>query len=352
MRINLKARRIAVIGGAGFIGSHLVDKVVALGKQVTVFDNFSTGSRTNLVAHEDNSNVQIIEGDVRDPKALNQALCGVDYVFHLATHCVRRSLTDPQTNHDVNSTGTLNVLQAAKAAAVKRFIYCSSSEVYGNAATGLLDENSAKKPTTIYGATKLAGEHYTLAFHQTYGLSAMVVRPFNTYGPRAHLFGPYGEVVPRFAILLRAGRQPVIFGDGHQTRDFTYVEDTAEALIGAASCDKLLGDTINLAKGTEVSISDLAETICRVGGYKLKPRHIECRPGDIQSLAACTAKAKRLNLKMPSTTLEDGIKRYLDWLDIQSLDYPVLAGFITEKNWLEIDNGIVNWENLPWRAAA
>ena len=340
--LQLKANSIAVTGGAGFIGSHLVDKLVALGKQVTVYDNFSAGSLNNLKVHLNNPKVSIIEGDVQDERALKNAFEGTDYVFHLATHCVRRSLTEPQINHDVNATGTLKTLLASQAVGVKRFIYCSSSEVYGNGAVGKLDECSPKVPTTIYGASKLAGENYTLAFHQTYGFESMVVRPFNAYGPRSHLFGPYGEVVPRFAILLRAGKAPVIFGDGKQTRDFTYVEDTAEGLISAASCDHLLGDSINLAKGTEVSVGELAETIRSIVGSSLTPRYIDSRPGDIRTLGANTNKAAALNIKMPSTELKVGILRYLQWLDSQNLDYTSMAVQISDKNWLELDNGIVD----------
>jgi UDP-glucose 4-epimerase len=352
-RIDLKADTVAVTGGAGFIGSHLVDALAALGKRVIVFDNFSTGNRANLSAHAHNQDrVRVIEGDVRNEQSLMGALAGVDYVFHLATHCVRRSLTDPQTNHEVNATGTLNMLRVAKAAGVRRFIYCSSSEVYGNAATGLLDENSAKMPTTIYGASKLAGESYSLAFNQTYGLNTIVVRPFNTYGPRSHPLGPYGEVVPRFAILLRAGKAPVIFGDGRQTRDFTYVKDTAEGLISAAACDVLVGDSVNLAKGTEVSIAFLAEVIRRAIGVSLQPRYIESRPGDIRSLGADITKAKKLRLKIPSTVLEEGIRQYLSWLDTQNLDYAHVARQITDKNWLDRDTGVADWDPASTSLAA
>jgi UDP-glucose 4-epimerase len=341
-KITVAAETVAVTGGAGFIGSHLVDKLLAMGKRVVVFDNFSVGERRNLEAHKTNPRLKIIEGDVRDIEALTKAFIGVDYVYHLAVYCVRLSLVDPATNHDINATGTLNALLAASRTKVKRFIYCSSSEVYGlSATTGhasvTLGEDSPKLPTTVYGGSKLVGELYTLAFHQTHGLPAMVVRPFNAYGPRAHITGAYGEVIPRFSVLIKAGRPTPIFGDGSQTRDFTYVEDTAAALIAASGCDRLLGDSINIARGQEVSVRELMEQLCQLTGNKPQPKFLPDRPGDIQSLGADTRKSKQFLEHVPSTPITEGLKRYLGWLDAQRLDYQKLADQLTEKNWLEGD---------------
>lgn len=337
--MELKYRRIVVTGGAGFIGSHLVDQLVKLGKEVVVFDNFASGSPENLIQHKGNAQVQVIEGDVCNAGAVNQAFKRADLVFHLATNCVRLSLTDPKTNHDVNATGTLNTLMAAKDCGVKRFVYCSSSEVYGNAAVHgnaegmVLKEDSEKLPTTVYGASKLVGEHYTLAYHQTYGLPSMVVRPFNAYGPRSHIVGPYGEVIPRFAVMIRGGKAPLIFGDGEQTRDFTYVEDTAAGLIASASCDKLLGDSLNLARGAEVSIRTIAELLCKLEKASFQPKYTADRPGDIRRLGADVSKSKKILPKLPETSIEQGLKRYLAWLDGQKLDYRNLAEQLVEKNW-------------------
>lgn len=333
--MRMEGLRVLVTGGAGFIGSHVVDHLMERGCSVTVLDDFSTGKRENLAHH--GGKVSVIEADVRSLESLVKASCGVDVVFHLAVRCVRLSLTDPITNHEVNATGTLNALVAASKNQVKRFVYCSSSEVFGSAQGeegGVLSEDSEMRPTTVYGGSKLAGELYSRAFARTHGLETVIVRPFNAYGPRSQFSGPYGEVIPRFAVMIRAGREPVIFGDGGQTRDFTYVEETAAALVAAGMKDELVGDSVNVARGEEVSVKRLAETLCRLHGRPCSPRFAGDRPGDIRRLGADVAKCRRLlGGAAPSMSLEDGVRRYLQWLDGRELDYAAVASQLTDENW-------------------
>ncbi|HEX8077737.1 MAG TPA: NAD-dependent epimerase/dehydratase family protein, partial [Chthoniobacterales bacterium] len=215
--------RILVTGGAGFIGSHLVDRLISTGEAVTVLDDLSTGSENNLAEAKSRGDLRLVTGSILDETAVSRALTGCNRVYHLAVQCVRRSLGDPRQSHDVNATGTLAMLEAARRHGVGLFVYSSSSEVYGNASTGLLHEDDTScRPTTVYGGAKLAGEAYAEAYYQTYGLPTVVVRPFNAYGPRAHDRGDLAEVVPRFVIRVLNGLPPVIFGDGSNGRDFTY----------------------------------------------------------------------------------------------------------------------------------
>jgi UDP-glucose 4-epimerase len=306
--------RTLVTGGAGFIGSHLVDRLVAEGYAVTVLDDFSTGRPAHLEAAHHAGDVSIVQGSVLDRRAIANAMRGCSRVFHLAVQCVRRSLGRPIENHDVNATGTLLVLDAARQQAVDRFVYCSSSEVYGNCGASLLSETTLCEPVTVYGAAKLAGEHYALAYHRTYGLPVIVVRPFNAFGPREHEQGDLAEVIPRFVIRLLNGKPPVIFGSGQQGRDFTYVTETAQGILQAAGCDALLGRTVNLAYGRLVTIAEVAETLGRLCDRPdLKPIHVEPRPGDVQRLHADTSVARAAFGFRPEIDFMHGAERYVAW---------------------------------------
>jgi UDP-glucose 4-epimerase len=320
------SKRILVTGAAGFIGSHLVDHLIADGQAVTVLDDFSTGSRENLEQAVSAGDIRIVDGSVLDRSAVAEAAGGCDRVFHLAVQCVRRSLDKPLENHDINATGTLNVLEAARRERADRFVYCSSSEVYGNASADLLDERTVVcEPMTVYGAAKLAGEHYARAYHRTYGLNTVVVRPFNSYGPREHDQGDLAEVIPRFVIRVLNGLPPVIFGAGDNGRDFTYVTDTARGLALAAGKDALVGATLNIACGHMLTIKEVAETVTRLCQRQdLKPVHIDPRPGDVYRLQADTRLAGKLLGYSAAIDFEQGMNKYLAWFNGKYPDPSIL----------------------------
>jgi UDP-glucose 4-epimerase len=306
--------RILVTGGAGFIGSHLVERLIAIGHPVTVLDDFSTGRHENLDNARRAGDVTMVAGSVLDREAVARSIHGCGRVFHLAVQCVRRSLGRPIENHDINATGTLLVLEAARRGGVERFVYCSSSEVYGNCGAAVLNEAIRCAPATVYGAAKLAGELYTLAYHQTYGLPAVVVRPFNAYGPREHEQGDLAEVIPRFVIRLLNGQPPVIFGTGEQGRDFTHVSDVAHGIASAATCDALLGRVVNIAFGRIITIRAVAEILARLSGRPdLEPLHVDARPGDVIRLHADTCLARTALGFSAKVDFEHGAAQYIAW---------------------------------------
>jgi UDP-glucose 4-epimerase len=327
-------RRCLVTGGAGFIGSHLVDHLVAGGNAVTVLDDFSTGRLANLSEAQSRGDLRIVRGSISDRAAIGEAMAECDLVFHLAVQCVRRSLSEPLQNHDINATGTLNVLEVARRRHIRRFVYCSSSEVYGNCRVGRLDETTTVcAPTTVYGAAKLAGEHYAKAYWQTYGLPTVVVRPFNTYGAREHVTGDLAEVVPRFVIRVLNGLPPVIFGTGENGRDFTYVTETVRGIALAARCDALIGGVVNIAYGEMVTVRQLAEAIARLCGRPdITPAFVEPRPGDLRALLADTRLARATLEFVAEIDLEQGLRRYIDWF---RTNHPNFVELLEEdpRNW-------------------
>jgi UDP-glucose 4-epimerase len=331
--MNVSGKRILITGASGFIGSHLSDRL-SEENQLLLIDDFSIGPRENLAGLEDQTNVRIVAADIRDRERMLALFRGIDIVIHMAISCLRTSIGDPVLSHDVNAGGTLNVLMAAREAGVERFVYVSSSEVYGTAQTVPMSESHPCHPTTVYGASKLAGELYALAYWRTYGLPVSVVRPFNTYGPREPYAGARAEVIPRFALQLEAGRSPVVYGDGSQTRDFTFVADTVSGIAAAAGCDALVGEVVNVAYGREASIANIAERLGRVTGHSDIPiAYSEPRPGDVDRHFACIEKAKRLFDFTPQTDLETGLALTVEWLRGAEISSRVDVDAAGAPNW-------------------
>ena len=335
MKFAQSNARVLVTGGAGFIGSHLVDHLIAAGCRVTVLDNFRNGKRENLEGAGRTGRLRIIEGDVTDADTCLRALEGpVDAVFHLACMGVRHSLHDPVENHHVNATGTLRLLVAARQAGVGRFVQVSTSEVYGAALAFPLTEQATTWPTTVYGASKLAGEHYAAAFHVCHGLPVTRVRPFNNYGPRAHFEGDSGEVIPRFILRALAGEPPVIFGDGSHTRDFLYVKDCAEALVTIAESDGLVGDVVNLGYGEEIRIDELAHLVLgALGRGDLKPVFAPGRPGDVPRLWVDPAKLRRATGFRPRTLPAEGLAATVEHYRAVFAARPDCLAQMQARNW-------------------
>jgi UDP-glucose 4-epimerase len=259
----------------------------------------------------------VVEGSILEHRAIEEAIAECDTVYHLAVECVRRSLGKPIENHEVNATGTLNVLEASRRTGVSRFVYCSSSEVYGNASAGLLNERTTLcEPMTVYGAAKLAGEYYTKAYYRTYGLPAAIVRPFNSYGPREHDRGDLAEVIPRFVIRVLNDKSPVIFGSGENSRDFTYVTETARGIVLAGRSDALLGREVNIAYGRNVSVLEVGQAIARLlQRPDLVPLHLDARPGDVAHLHADTGLARDVLGFRAEIDLNAGLTEYLQWFN-------------------------------------
>lgn len=331
--MDIREKSVLVTGGAGFIGSNLVDEL-AQKNRVIVLDNFSSGKPGNIRHLIDKNVIEVVTGDIRDKALVSSVTRGVDVIYHLAVQCLRVSINDPDINHEVNATGTLNLLMAARENAVRRFVYVSSSEVYGTALRVPMDEQHPNEPTTVYGASKLAGENYTLAFHRTYGMSTMVVIPFNTYGPREHFEGAHGEVIPKFVLRALNNEPPHIFGDGAQTRDFTYVSDTVRGILMAAECDMMIGQAVNIARGEEVSIRSIAEKIYRkLGKGHIRPVVEAARPGDVRRHFASVEKAEKLFGFRAGVGIDEGLDRYIAWFTAQGYDLGELMREDVVFNW-------------------
>ncbi|MDO8657387.1 MAG: GDP-mannose 4,6-dehydratase, partial [Candidatus Levybacteria bacterium] len=300
---------------------------------VVVVDNFSQGSMNNLKEIKANKNLRIIDADILDMPKMLQVTKNIDIIFHLATQCLRVSLKNPFLVNEVNTTGTLNVLWAAHKNKIKKFLYCSSSEVYGSALSAPMKEDHPLNPTTVYGASKLQGEIYAKCFNDNFGLPTIIARPFNTYGFNEHFVGPYGEVIPRFIARIKNNLPPIIYGPGTQTRDFTFVSDTVNGLILAASSDRLNGQAINIAYGKEITINKIAKIIIELLNSKIRVKYQPSRPKDVKRHYADISKAKKILNFKPEIDIGKGIKMYLEYLNTTGINFKTILKKIPERNW-------------------
>ena len=302
-----------ITGGAGFIGSNVAEHLVRQGKSVRVLDNFLTGKRENL--RDITGRFELVEGDLRDVAAVQRACAGVRYVLHIgALPSVPRSVENPVLSHDINVTGTLNVLVAARDAKVKRVVFSSSSSVYGDTPTLPKHEELTPCPLSPYALQKLTGEHYCRVFYRLYGLETVALRYFNVFGPRQDPQSQYAAVIPRFVTAILRGEQPVVFGDGTQSRDFTHVQNVIEANLAACVASaEAAGEVCNIAGGGRVSLLELVETINGITGRKVMPQFCPRRAGDVLHSQADIAKAGRLLNWKPSVEFRQGIERAVAW---------------------------------------
>jgi nucleoside-diphosphate-sugar epimerase len=305
-----------VTGGAGFIGSHLAEALVRGGHDVRVADSLITGKRRNI---EHLPAVEFLEGDLADFGFATRAVSGMDYVLHQAAiPSVPRSVKDPLASNRANVDATLNVLVAARDAGVKRLVFAGSSSEYGNAPTLPKVEDMPPSPLSPYALQKVIGTQYCQMFTRLYGFETVVIRYFNVFGPRQDPGSPYSGVISLFSTALIEGHQPIIYGDGEQTRDFTYVANVVDGVLRACAAPDAAGEAINVACGTRISLNELLRVMNRVVGTDLQPIYKEERAGDVRDSQADITKAKRLLGYTPSVSLEEGLRHTLDWCRAES----------------------------------
>ncbi len=310
--VGVGGLRVLVTGGAGFIGSHLVDRLLAEGFEVIVLDNLRSGSLDNVRRHVGEGGFRFVQGDVRDARLVDGLVGDVDCVFHLAALVsVPESVRDPVLTHDINVNGTLNLLKASVDRGVERFVYASSCAVYGNAEQMPIKEGCPTRPMSPYGVSKLTAEGYVRKYFEDFGLETVCLRYFNVYGPR-QAYSDYSGVITQFINRVRKGLPLMVFGDGEQTRDFVYVEDVVEANMLALKSGKAAGEVFNIGTGVATSINQLAETLLDIADKRdLKILHYRAREGDIRHSVADISKAKEKMGYSPKVTLREGLKKLL-----------------------------------------
>jgi nucleoside-diphosphate-sugar epimerase len=305
-----------VTGGAGFIGSHLTEELVRRGHTVRVADNLITGKRRNL---DHIPGVEFLEGDLAELPFATRAVAGMDYVLHQAAiPSVPRSVNDPITSNRANAEATLNVLVAARDAGVKRLVFAGSSSEYGNTPTLPKRENMPPSPLSPYALQKVMGTQYCQMFYRLYGFETVVIRYFNVFGPRQDPSSPYSGVISVFSTALIEGRQPTIYGDGEQTRDFTYVANVVDGVLRACDAPNAAGEAINVACGIRISLNELLRVMNTIVGTNLQAIYKDERAGDVKDSQADISKAKALLGYTPSVPLEDGLRHTLAWCRTES----------------------------------
>jgi len=301
-----------VTGGAGFIGSALVRRLLELGERVRVVDNFSTGLRANLA--QVRGRIELLEGDLADEAVAREGAVGADYILHQAAiPSVPRSIEDPVSSNRANVTATLNLLVAARDAGVTRFVYASSSSAYGDSETLPKVETQPDNPISPYALTKLAGEKYAVIFHRIYGLSTVSLRYFNVFGPRQNPDSPYSGVISRFMSAALSGRRPTVHGDGEQSRDFTFVDNVVSANLLACQAGGVSGVVFNVGTGERHTLNDLLRSVSTILGRDLSPEYVAPRPGDVRhSLADIGQARQRLGYEV-KVRFEEGLRRTVAW---------------------------------------
>ena len=310
--LSFSENRYLVTGGAGFIGSHLVDGLLQKGAKVRVVDDLSTGSEANIAHFEDR--IEFIRGDLADTQVCREAVKGMDYLLHQAAiPSVPRSIDDPEGTNRANVTATLNLAAAASHAKVKRLVFASTCAIYGEAQQMPIAEDGRESPLSPYALSKLIGEQYLEMCRRTYGLKSVSLRYFNVFGPRQDPSSPYSGVISRFLTAILARQRPVIFGDGEQTRDFVFVENVVRANLLACHSEGAAGQVINIGSGKSHSLLAVLETLSNLAGEKIVPEHQPPRAGDIRHSLASIERAKSLLGYEPQVSLEEGLRRTLEW---------------------------------------